>query len=160
MSVKESVKGFVVERLLERPARRQSLVAQLGKLETAGQKLEARFKRAAGTPKDQDALRHIVGIERWGQRRVAHIADGGDPEDVVIDSYGLYRPPEEGWNALIEAFRETRQQTLATVRTLEDSQLALKAAHNDLGPLSVGAWLRYLRTHATLEGRRVKIKKS
>ncbi len=160
MSVKESVKGFVVERLLERPARRQSLVAQLGKLETVGQKLEARLGRASGTPKDQETLRHIVGIERWGQRRVVHIADGGAPDDVVIDSYGPYRPTEEGWDALIYAFRETRQQTLATVRELDDSQLSLKVPHNDFGPLSVGAWLRYLRTHATLEGRRVKVKKS
>lgn len=160
MSVKESVKGFVVERLLERPARRQSLVAQLGKLETAGQKLEARLGRAAGTPKDQETLRHIVGIERWGQRRVAWVAEGRAPDDVVIDSYGPYRPTEEDWNALTDAFRETRQQTLATVRVLDDSQPALKVSHNDLGPLSVGAWLRYLRTHATLEGRRVKVGKS
>ena len=143
--------------LLERPARRQSLVAQLGKLEEAGRKLEARLGRAAGTPKDQETLRHIIGIERWGQRRVALIAEGGTVGDVVMDSYGPYRPTEENWNALIDAFRETRQETLAVVRELDESQLALKVPHNDLGPLSVGAWLRYLRTHATLEGRRVKV---
>ena len=154
--IRDYIKGLVVGVMLERPARRQSLVAHLGKLKEAGEKLEARLGRAAGSPKDQETLRHIIGIERWGQHRIAQVAEGGAAGDMVMDSYRPYRLAEEEWNALIDAFRVTRQRTLTIVRELDASQLALKVPHNDLGPLSVGAWLRYLRTHATLEGRRIK----
>ena len=70
------VRAFMVERPLERPVRHQGLAAQLTGLERAGTKLEVRLQKAAGTPRDHEVLRHIVGIERWGQRRLGLVGRG------------------------------------------------------------------------------------
>jgi hypothetical protein len=148
----------MVERLLERPVRHQGLAAQLAGLERAGTKLEVRLEKAAGTPKDREVLRHIIGIERWGQRRLGLVVGGeAVSAEALRDAHGAYKPAAaSSWNALIEAFAETRAQTLEFARELSDAQAEVRVPHNDIGPLSVGGWLRYLRLHATFEGRKIK----
>jgi hypothetical protein len=155
--VGERVRAFLVARVLERPARHQGLAAQIAGLERAGRKLEARLYNAAGTAKDREVLRHIIGIERWGQRRLEGVAAGAASAAAVSDAHQPYGPAAEtSWDALIEAFVATRAQTVRLARGFSDAQSGSKVSHNDIGPLSVGGWLRYLRFHATFESRKVR----
>ena len=125
-------------------------------LETSGQALLARAAQGAA---DDDAnrrqLRHVIGIERWGQRRLRTFL--GEP--TVTDEYDGYCPPATLTLAdLAGEFRTTRQDTVAIGRRLEATDpLAIdKVVHNDFGPLSAKAWLHYLELHARLEGWRLK----
>lgn len=156
MKVQDRFKGFVVERVLERPARHQGLAQQTLKLEAAGRKLERRLQGAKGTEKDKAALRHIIGIERWGSRRVALVTQNAASEAVLTDGHTPHKPVSDDWQTLIAEFSETRKETLALAQSLNEAQATAEVPHNDLGPLSVGAWLHYLRLHASLEGRRVR----
>ncbi len=156
MSTRDRIKGFIVERVLERPARRQGLAQQAVKLETAGGKLERRFQNAKGTEKDKATLRHIIGIERWGTHRVALVTQDAASEADLTDGHTPYKPSSDDWQVLLTEFGETRKKTLALARGLSETQTTVKVPHNDIGLVSVGAWLRYLRLHASLEGRRVR----
>ena len=141
--------------MLERPAHRQGLAQQATKLEAAGRKLERRLQSAKGTEKDKAALRHIIGIERWGTHRLARVAQNVASEADFTDGHTPYKPASDDWQTLMTEFHKTRQETLELARGLRDVQTGVKVPHNSLGPLSVGAWLHYLRLHASLEGRRV-----
>ena len=56
-----------------------------------------------------------------------------------------------------DAFSETRQQTVAVVQQLGQTNVAdVKVPHNQFGPLSVRSWLRYLEMHANLEAKKLK----
>ncbi len=93
---------------------------------------------------------HIVGIERWGQRRLRILL--GEP--VVHDEYDAYAPGIDLPMAVMcERFRATRSETLAILRQLEQAgvELAATAPHNELGDLSLSAWLTYLADHSARE---------
>lgn len=94
--VGERARTFLVERVLERPARHQGLAAQIAGLERAGRKLEARLYEAAGTPEDREVLRHIIGIERWKQRRLEGVAAGEAASAAAVsDARQPYKPAAE-----------------------------------------------------------------
>jgi len=155
-----------VSTFLERPARRGGFQGQALALEAAGRKLEARLRGAEGTPKQREVLRHIIGIERWGARRVRLAAEfeGGEsgvrsPETAFGDAHRSYKPTEAtSWEELIIKFVSARQETVALAKRLAKLGIdgGVTVPHNDLGPLSLRAWLRYLRLHATLEGRKIR----
>jgi hypothetical protein len=75
-----------------------------------------------------------------------------------MDEYDGYRPPREAtWFALQDAFRTTRQETVALARQLDQAVAAgVKAPHNQFGPLTIRSWLRYLDMHANLEAKKLK----
>ena len=106
-----------------------------------GQKHEEVAKRlliASDTPRNREVANHIVGIERWGQKRL-QVALGKPP---LVDSYRGYRLPEGAdIEALRRAFTNTRRGTVELARELSftDSKSQTKVRHNDLGELSVGA---------------------
>lgn len=155
MSVVQKMIGTVLRAVSERQARGRSGDAFATSLTNSGSNLEARFGRAADTPGNREAVNHIVGIERWGQRRL-RVALGEPP---VMDSYRGYRLPEgTDLKALNQAFAETRQTTVGLARELgrTDPDLLQKVRHNDLGELSVGGWLAYLQAHANRESIRVR----
>lgn len=77
-------------------------------------------------------------------------------EAVLTDGYAPHKPVSDDWRTLVAEFSETRKETLALAQSLNEAQAAAEVPHNDLGLLSVGAWLHYLRLHASLEGRRVR----
>ncbi len=124
-------------------------------LERSGRDITARFAGAKDTPGNREAVNHITGIERWGQRRLR--AALGEPP--VMDSYRGYRLPEESdIKTLAQAFADTRRETVALALELgrADPNLLQKVRHNDLGELSVGGWLAYLEAHAGREQFRVR----
>ncbi|MCU0493277.1 MAG: DinB family protein [Chloroflexaceae bacterium] len=140
---------------IERPAARQSLETLTQALEQGGSDLERRVANARDDDENRIQLRHIIGIERWGQRRL-RVALGAP---FVQDEYDNYRPQEATpWVELREELRRTRRETVAIARTLD--QVGVRpdttVPHNDFGELSLRGWLRYLNTHAELESRRLK----
>ena len=165
MSIQTTLKGVAVQAFIEWPAKRRSFERAAQKLDATGQKLEARFAKAEGTDAQKQTLRHIIGIERWGQRRlwlaVRYSGESGvrSSEVAYSDAHHAYKPVETAsWNELIAKFKTTRQETVALARYLADTETdeALTVPHNDLGDLSLRGWLRYLRTHATFEARKIR----
>jgi hypothetical protein len=154
-----SVIGRMVRRVLkpviEQQGRRHALEAWAPVLKATGRDVEARLQEVPDTPGNREVANHIVGIERWGQRRL-RVALGEPP---IRDSYRGYRLPEgTPLEELIKAFSETRQQTVELADALYAAKLApgLTVEHNDLGPLSVRGWLAYLSLHAKREALRLK----
>jgi hypothetical protein len=99
-------------------------------------------------------LSHVVGIERWGQRRL-QVALG---EPLLMDEYDNYRPARDlDWQGLQAEFQATRRETIALAQRLEQAGAeATRVNHNSFGDLSVRGWLYYLGRHADLESRRIK----
>lgn len=147
--------GTVLRPLVERQAKGRTLDELVGSLERSGATLTVRFGRAADTPRNREALNHIVGIERWGQRRLR--VPLGEP--LLMNSYRGYRLPEgTAMRNLVQAFTDTRRDTVNLARELARADLKspAKVRHNDLGELSIGAWLAYLDGHAKRESLRVR----
>ncbi len=138
--------------LVEGPASRRSYVQLYRALEQTGSQIAARICSAKSSQVEK-TIRHIIGIERWGQRRL-QVALG---EPLLMDGHQTYKPQEGLTNErLAEEFQATRQQTLALVKRLENVPNSEKIPHNSLGPLSVKGWLFYLNVHADLESRRLR----
>ena len=133
--------------LLERPAQDKTLADFREEMEAAGRDAQQQLAEAGGTPENVESLRHIIGIERWGQRRL-QVALG---ERLVMDESDRYYPPAAaGWEQLRETFRETRQETVTLVRRLDVADVGrdVTVPHNQWGELTVYGWLNYLNGHA------------
>lgn len=155
MSIRDTLRGAAVNLLVERPARNKSIAELAATLEAAAEKVEQRIARCReGKPKNVETLRHIIGIERWGQQRLR----GFLGETVAQDEYDGYRPDDvDSVSQLRSAFVTTRAETVRLARQLQahDPPRTATVVHNDLGPLTARGWLRYLTTHANLESRRL-----
>lgn len=141
--------------ILRRPARKRSIAQHLSALAKAGDKLQARTARAAATDVNRATLRHIIGIERWGQRRLGTIL-GQLPTD---DEYDAYQPAATlDWPTLRAAMAATRQETIALGRQIEAHRIdeTVTARHNSLGALTAREWLRYLAINAYAESFRFR----
>lgn len=152
----QSFKGFVVDNILERPAGKSSFSDLAGGLENAGVYLNQRIEKAVDTPENREVLRHIIGIERWGQNRILVALK---EHTFETDEYHGYRPDQE--NSILQLqqlMKDTRRRTTELAYQLhrtpphEDDTVE----HNSLGPLSAKGWLRYLTHHADLESRRLR----
>lgn len=139
--------------LIERPARRRGIDGLLTSLENTGRALEKRASAATGRPRNMQALTHIIGIERWGQRRL-RVALG---EPTVADLYDSYRPDCKHWDELLDAFRKSRQETISLGKLLRMVGVDPTATveHNQFGPLTLLGWLYYLDLHAKIESLRI-----
>jgi hypothetical protein len=152
-----ALRKFAGDLLLEKPGRRKSLAQWSEALAASGEKLARRVEAAQGDEaRNRARLNHIIGIERWGQRRLRVFL--GQPP--VRDEYDGYRP---GGNVplaeLVAAFRSARAETIEIVQMLAEvppDTLPATVDHNQYGPLSVYAWLRYLDMHAAWEARRIR----
>ena len=149
------IRAFAADLILRRPAHKRSLPQQVSALAKAGEKLQARMARAAATDANRAALRHIIGIERWGQRRLRTILG----ERAVTDEYDGYQPAADlDWAALREAMLATRRETIALGLQIEERRSGdtVTAKHNDLGEMTTREWLRYLAIHAYNESFRLR----
>ena len=136
-----------------RPGRKRSLAEWAQKLAQDGETIVQRA--AKQTPQAHATLRHITGIERWGQRRL-QVALGGP---VLHDEYDAYQPDvNDDWATILDAFRTTRQATVLLAQQLAAAGISdqVLVPHNQFGPLPVRAWLSYLDTHANLESKRIR----
>lgn len=141
--------------MIERPAYWRSLDELLSALETSAGNLQQRLRQAKGSDQHKATLRHVIGIERWGQRRL-RVALG---EEIPHDEHHAYKPEaNSSWEELLQAFENTRQETLDLGYSLAAKEVDLEQsiAHNQFGAMSVKAWLRYLRLHAWAEVQRIK----
>jgi len=155
MSVIGRLIGRVLRPIVERQARGRSVGEFAGALERSGQEVAARLQAAPDTSHNREVANHIVGIERWGQRRL-RVALGEPP---LSDGYRGYRLPEGAdMAALRSAFERTRQETVSLVRALDAAKLepSTRVRHNHLGALSVRGWLAYLEGHAKRESTRIR----
>ncbi len=155
MGLKESIMHAGAGVFIERPGRSKSLVEWRAALETGGAAIDARAAGAKDPVQASKVLRHISGIERWGQRRLQAFL-GAPPTQ---DEYDDYRPGTQLTLAeQREFFRQTRAATMALVDQLAAAQLPddARSQHNDYGPLSTRGWLRYLDIHANLESKKIR----
>lgn len=120
------------------------------RLEHSGEKLSGRLQNAADTPTNLRAAKHVIGIERWGQSRLRTALGTA----LVRDEYDSYRPDDlKDMAALAEAFRETRRTTLEIIEALQKAGVSPNktAFHNEMGEITIRAWLYYLDNHANRE---------
>ncbi|NOK63504.1 MAG: hypothetical protein GFH27_549371n3 [Chloroflexi bacterium AL-W] len=154
MGFRDQLTALVVGLFFERPARNRTLAELARDLETSGQKITTRLGVFNESLPNRIQLLHIVGIERWGQRRL-RVALGEPP---LLDEYDDYRPDSAlAWDELRTTFGETRRETVQLAQTLIDQDVdgATLVRHNQFGPLSIRGWLHYLNTHANIESRRI-----
>ena len=155
MGIKEAFFQGVANLIIERPAKNKSLEQWGDELTKTGAAIEERAAAATDSAKACSVLRHITGIERWGQNRLRVFL--GAP--YVRDEYDGYRTGEAlDLKGQIAAFHETRAETVALVRRLQaaGSTLPATVAHNDFGPLTARGWLAYLDSHANREITRIR----
>ncbi len=155
MGLKESVMHAAAGVFVERPGRGKSLAEWRAALENNGGAIDQRAAAAKDPEQASKVLRHISGIERWGQRRL-QVCLGAPP---TRDEDDEHRP---GTSLTLaeqrECFRQTRAATVALVTQVEAANIGdeARSLHNDFGPLSVRGWLRYLDMHASLESKKIR----
>ena len=150
--MKQQILNLAKTFFFERPGKRAGLDMLKTKLQSSQTELETRFANAEGSDKDVKTLRHIIAIERWGQRRL-RVALG---EPLLEDENHAYKPaPDTSWQDLKEQFSQTRSDTLQLANELT-GQESVRVPHNDFGPMTVLGWLAYLNTHANLESKRIR----
>ncbi len=158
LGFKDAVIGQIAKTILERPGAKRSLAEWIDALVTSGAAIDARAAGAAdqsATGKAAQTLRHITGIEAWGQSRLRVLL--GAP--LQVDEYDAYAPGVELDVApLRAAFAATRDATVALVRQLADAHVddTQTVVHNSFGPLTARGWLAYLESHATREASRIQ----
>lgn len=154
MTIRTRIARFVTRTVLEQPAQRRSYDQLIAALDTAGQGILAHISGKPDTARNRATLQHIIGIERWGQRRL-QTALGAPPVD---DEYDSYRPADDTLSQLGQSFQTTRRESIALARQLQAQGIAKDTAvrHNQFGAISVGAWLRYLALHANIESKRIR----
>ena len=153
MSIKESIFQLVAGIVIERPARGKTYEQWSAELAKSGQTIDRRMAASRNTAKAGATLRHITGIERWGQQRLRVFL--GEP--FVRDEYEGYQPGATlDLGAQRACFQETRQETIDLTQRLAQAGVPDTATvpHNDFGPLSARGWLRYLEMHASLESKK------
>jgi len=150
MRIQDLFRNFFVHTFIERSAQSKSMRDLIKELQNEGEKLDQKLARAPDSPRNRTQLNHIIGLERWGQSRL-HSALGNP---LLADEYEGYRPAAElSWDDLRRAFAQTRADTITLTEQLaaqsrpSDHQIP----HNQLGPLTIKGWLRYLTNHATRE---------
>ncbi len=155
MGLKESLLRGAAALIIERPARGKTMEQWIAALEQSGVEIEQRAAAAKNVAGAQTTMRHLTGIERWGQNRLRVFL--GAP--YARDEYDSYQPGATlDVAGQIAAFHETRQETVALAHQLQQANVADTATveHNDFGPLTARGWLSYLNSHAGRESTRIK----
>jgi len=147
--------SFIFRSVFQLQVRNKSLAELVDAAEKSGNTITTHLADKTDTPYNRQQLRHLIGIERWGQRRLQTLL--GEPP--LRDEYNGYQPAESlDFAALRNEFTQTRQATLDLVRTLQQKGVAAtgKAYHNTMGDVPVTIWTRYLTMHAAMESKRIK----
>jgi hypothetical protein len=141
--------------MIERPVRKLTILDLIQQLDESAKQISEHIEALSDTPANRRQLCHMIGIERWGQRRL-RVALG---EPFLTEEYGHYCPSSErSWDELKSEWGTTREATLALASDLTQVNLPpdLKVPHNQFGPLSIKGWLRYLDVNASSEGKQIK----
>ncbi len=122
----------------------------LAQLERTQDVVYTRMLNAKDTTLNRERAAHVIGIERWGARRLRVLL--GEP--LVMDEYDGYAPSTAlSMAELAEEFKQTREATAALVRQLRDAGVKLDQTvkHNEAGDLSAAGWIYYVENHAWRE---------
>jgi hypothetical protein len=141
-----SLSGFIFRQFYEWAAKGKSYEDLLRKLQKNETTTHSRMQNANDSAWNRSRAVHVIGIERWGAHRLRVLL--GEP--LVIDEYDGYAPSDTlSMVELAQAFKKTRATTSALVRELQAKGISLSQTvkHNDVGDLSVGAWIFYLENH-------------
>jgi hypothetical protein len=155
VGLKEAIMGAAAGVFIERPGRAKSYSEWKEALATSGAAIDARAAAAKDPVQASKVLRHISGIERWGQRRLRILL--GEPP--IADEYNGYRPGADlSLDEQRAFFGETRAATLALIDQLKAASVGdgVTAPHNDFGPLIARGWLCYLDMHASRESKKIR----
>jgi hypothetical protein len=155
MAIRDVLFNVFRDLLIERPVRSISLQELSNQLSASGQTLATRYGGIANRDANREALRHIIGIERWGQQRLRAFL--GQP--FVRDEYEGYRPSESfSWNDLRDDFNQARAETVSLTEQLiqQDISVGATVPHNDFGPVTAKGWLKYMLDHAIRESTRIR----
>ncbi len=147
--------GTALRMYVERSAKGKNYDDLIGALQKDAAASLPRFQQAADTPVNRKQAGHVIGIEKWCQRRV-RVALG---EPFVQDEYDGYVPsPELSMAHHADIYRKTRDETIALVRQLQAQGIPLdqKVKHNDMGEVSLGGWFAYITGHGGMEAKRLK----
>lgn len=138
----------------EKPGRALDYNSHLTGLRSSSETLVATCRNARDDQHNRALLRHIIGIEHWAQARLRELL-GAPP---FREEYDKYQPPAQHTvSELAEIFHQTRARSCAIVQQLADERVDLqqRVAHNQFGPLSASGWLVYIRSHATIESKKL-----
>ncbi len=155
MGIKETLTGQAAQWMLERPGRKRTLHEWAGAMEHSGKEIEALTAVANNPEKAAVTLRHVTGIEAWGQSRLRVFL--GAP--LHMDEYDSYAPAADlDLPTLRAAFAATRAGTVLLADQLAQAAVSetVTVIHNTFGPLTARGWLAYLDSHATREASRIK----
>ncbi|HEY3291809.1 MAG TPA: hypothetical protein VGK87_16875 [Anaerolineae bacterium] len=150
-AVRKTLFGVAMSWISELRARGHQYDDLKFRMAASGQRIGARFHAAAPTENNIEAITHMTGIERWAAHRLRTAM--GEP--LVIDDYDGYRPAKGiAQGPLCDAFDASRAATLQLVDELSAARVPItaKVIHNELGAISVGAWLVYMNDHIEREG--------
>jgi len=159
MGIKQNIFHFIAGLFIERPAKKRTFEQFVSSLNEVGKTVTERIAKGDETEANSKLIRHIIGIERWGQRRLK-VALG---EPLLLDEYDGYQP-EAGMKVkkLQEVFQTTRHETIYLAQQFAtraiDPNTTVK--HNNFGELTLRGWLQYLQGHAKRESRNIKEKTS
>jgi hypothetical protein len=145
-----SLTGILLRTFSEQRAKNMSWDDLTRRLERSAEIVLPRFDTARNIPRHIEAAKHVIGIERWAQRRL-RIALG---EPATMDEYDSYRPESlNDIKALRDEFASTRRDTLTILRHLHDAGVSLDKTtpHNELGQLTIRGWVLYLTDHGWRE---------
>ncbi len=140
--------------LFELPTRKKNATQLAQALKKSGQTIIAHLNGVEGNLRQEEVLRTMIGIERWGQRRLK-VAMGGQ---LVEDTYEAYLPSHSrAWRHLLDDFSEERQDTVELAKDIDmDGDLDTKIPHHDWGPLSPLAWIKYIEKQTGFECRKIR----
>lgn len=154
MGVLDGIFSFAGHMFVERPARKKSTDELIDALAQDGTQGKAQIQACARNAKNQEMVRHIIGIERWGQQRLRTVF--GQP--FKLDEADEYYPPSDlDLDQLEEQFAQTRDETVKLARRIADENAGdAKVRHNQMGEFSARGWLYYLDFHAKKEFKTLK----
>jgi hypothetical protein len=140
---------WIVNKYLEWSTRKLTLDEIAEHLLRVGEKMAEHYAGLPEGDENRQKLRHVIGIERWGQRRL-RVALG---EPYKWDKYNEYQPSEDlDWKELIDTFQNVRCETAALAKAIsEQGDAHIYIRHNQFGDFSVRSWFRYLDMHTSME---------
>jgi len=149
MPIQQQLFQLVGRYVFDRPGRKLTSAQHHERLVRSGNIVAQAIAYARPTSAHQRIARHIIGIERWALVRLAGFQGTTPP----ADEYDGYQPaPELPLPELADVFREVRAEVVAMGAV---SPTMGQITHNDLGPLSMGGWLRYIELHARIESKKL-----
>lgn len=139
---------------IETPARWTGMDRLIKVLDTSGQSLEKHMHTVKGRAINQNALAHIIGIERWAQRRLCVVLG----EALCEDSFATSYPGAQSWTQLVEIFHLTRKETVSLGKSLRMAGIdpEIRIPHHQFGNLSILGWLYYINLQANLISVRIQ----